>query len=73
MSENATFAEDNRFPFPLLCDTGRQIGMAYGACETPDAQHAKRMTFVIGPDGKILQVHAQVNARQHPEDLLKTL
>ena len=73
MAENAKFAENNQFPFPLLCDVDRQIGVAYGACEGPEARNPKRMTFVIGPDGKVLQVHAQVNARQHPEELLRTL
>ncbi|MSS71230.1 MAG: peroxiredoxin [Candidatus Latescibacteria bacterium] len=73
LAENAKFAEDNHFPYPLLCDVDRQIGMAYGACDSPDAKTPKRMTFVVGPDGKLLQVHAQVNAREHPEALLKTL
>jgi len=73
VAENAKFAEDNQFPFPLLCDTGREVGMAYGPCDSPDAKNARRMTFVIGPDGKVLQVHAQVNAREHPETLLQTL
>lgn len=73
VAENAKFAEDNQFPFPLLCDVDRQIGMAYGPCDGPDAKNARRMTFVIGPDGKLLQVHAQVHARQHPAELLKTL
>ena len=73
MAENAKFAEANQFPFPLLCDVDREIGVAYGPCDSPDAKNAKRMTVVIGPDGKILQAHAQVNAREHPEALLKTL
>ena len=47
--------------------------MAYGTCDSPDARTPKRMTFVIGPDGKVLQAHPQVNAREHPETLLATL
>ena len=47
--------------------------MAYGTCDSPEAKTPKRMTFVIGPDGKIIQAHTQVNAREHPEELLKTL
>ncbi len=73
IAENAKFAETNAFPFPLLCDVDRQVGMAYGTCDSPDAKTPKRMTFVIGPDGKIVQVHAQVSAREHPEALLATL
>ncbi len=29
--------------------------MAYGACDTADAKYAKRLTFVIGTDGRVEQ------------------
>ena len=73
VEENQAFAEKFNFPFPLLCDTQREIGMAYGACDSPDAQYAKRITYVIGPDGLIAQAIGQVNAREHPEELLCAL
>lgn len=47
--------------------------MAYGACDSPTAQYARRITYVIGPDGRIVQAIDQVNAREHPEALLRTL
>lgn len=72
-AENKAFAEKFNFPFPLLCDTDRKIGMAYGACDEPTAGYAKRITYVIGPDGHIAQAIDQVNAREHPEQLLSTL
>ncbi|HST20225.1 MAG TPA: peroxiredoxin [Blastocatellia bacterium] len=73
VEENRAFAEKFNFPFRLLCDTKREIGMAYGACDDPTAQYAKRITYVIGPDGRIVQAIDQVNAREHPEALLCTL
>ena len=47
--------------------------MAYGACDSLTAGAASRITYVIGPDGKILQAHPKVSARTHPAELLKTL
>ena len=47
--------------------------MAYGACDAPTGGFAPRITYVIGPDGKVLQVHPQVSAKTHPTELLKTL
>ena len=73
VEENRAFAEKFNFPYRLLCDTEREIGMAYGACDSPTAQYAKRITYVIGPDGLIAQAIGQVNAREHPEELLGAL
>jgi peroxiredoxin Q/BCP len=56
-----------------LCDTKREIGLAYGACDSLTAGFAARITYVIGPDGRVLQVHPQVSAKAHPAELLKTL
>jgi peroxiredoxin len=47
--------------------------MAYGACETPAAKSAKRITYVIGPDGRIAQAHEKVDAKSHPAELLETV
>ncbi len=47
--------------------------MAYGACDSPEAGAARRITYVIDPEGRIAQAHAKVSAASHPADLLKTL
>jgi thioredoxin-dependent peroxiredoxin len=73
VEHNAAFARKFRFPYPLLCDTSRQIGMTYGACDAADAEYAKRITYVIDPQGKIDQVYGKVNAANHPEELLHKL
>ena len=73
VEENRAFAEKFNFPFKLLCDTERKIGMAYGAGDSPDAGYAKRITYVIGEDGRIAQAIGQVNAAAHPAELLATL
>lgn len=73
VAANAKFAEEQDFPYPLLCDTEREICMAYGACESPSDAAAKRATYVIGPDGAIVQVHDTVDAREYPAALLAAL
>ena len=53
VEKNKAFAEKYDFPFPLLSDPERRMGLAYGAAEQPDDQYARRYTYVIGPDGRI--------------------
>ncbi len=69
---NAKFAEDQGFPYPLLCDTERAMCTAYGACSSTSDKSANRHTYVI-EDGLIAQVHEKVDARKHPEKLLVSL
>ena len=73
MAKNAAFAAKYDFPFSLLCDTEREIGMAYGACDSPNARFAERITYVIGPEGKILQAHPKVSVKSHPQEILASL
>jgi len=47
--------------------------MLYGACDTPAAETARRITYVIDPNGHILQVYGKVKPATHPEEILKTL
>ena len=71
VAENAAFAEKFEFPFPLLCDTTRQVGLAYGACDSADAETAKRISYLIDPAGKILCSYSSVQAAEHPQSVLK--
>jgi len=73
VAENAAFAKKFEFPFPLLCDVTRSIGMAYGSADGPKAEYASRITYVIGPDGRIAQAHAKVSPKSHPKQILASL
>ena len=70
---NARFAEKFSFPYPLLCDTNRDIGLAYGACDDRGTKNAARISYVIGPDGIIKEAIAKVSAGVHPAELLTSL
>jgi len=56
-----------------LCDTDRQIGLAYGAAESPKDEYAKRIAYVIDENGKIAEAHAKVDPKSYPTEQLKTL
>jgi peroxiredoxin Q/BCP len=71
--DNAAFAKRFNFNFPLLSDTSREVGLAYGAAEEASAQYAKRVSFLIGPDGTVKKTYPKVNAATHPEEILKDL
>jgi peroxiredoxin Q/BCP len=73
VEKNAAFAKKFGFNFPLLCDTDRTLGLAYGAADDAKAGSAKRISYLIGPDGKIRKAYPKVNAAAHPEEILKDL
>jgi thioredoxin-dependent peroxiredoxin len=73
VQDNAEFARKFSFPFPLLCDTERSIGLAYGACDDARADTARRISYLIGPDGRIKKAYAKVSPAAHPTEVLQDL
>ena len=71
--ENAAFARKFDFPFPLLSDPDMKIGMAYHAAGSSDEEYAKRITYVIDPDGKIVLAYPAVDVQVHPAQVLADL
>lgn len=68
-ADNKAFAEKFNFPYPLLCDVGREISMAYQATKSKDDQYASRITYVIDENGKIAEAIDQVDTKTHATDL----
>lgn len=71
-AENAAFAEKFGYPFPLLCDTTRELGLAYGACDDSGAAHARRITYVIDANGLIEQAIETKQPAEQAASLLAT-
>ena len=69
VTANKKFADDESFPYPLLCDTQREICIAYGGCESKEDGASKRITYIIGPDGNIAYAIADANARENPQQV----
>jgi peroxiredoxin Q/BCP len=70
---NKAFKEKFSFPFDLLSDETRAVALAYGAVDDLTAKTAKRISYLIGPDGKIRKAYATVKAADHPEQVLGDL
>jgi peroxiredoxin Q/BCP len=47
--------------------------MAYGACDDKDAKTARRISYLIGPDGKVKKAYPKVNPAVHPDEVLADL
>ena len=50
---NAKFAEKQSFQYPLLCDTTREMGVAYGAASAGSTGNAARIGVIVDVDGKV--------------------
>lgn len=70
---NVKFARKFNFPFPLIADTSREVGVAYGAADSKDEPFARRIAYLIGPDGTILEAHPKVAAATYPKEQLASI
>jgi peroxiredoxin Q/BCP len=73
VTANAAFVRKEGFPFPLLSDERREVGLAYGACDSADARSARRISYVIGADGRIEKAYPAVSPESHPREVLAFL
>lgn len=71
--ENRKFASKYEFPFALIGDRDRKIGLAYGAADSTKDEYARRIAYVIDENGRIAQAHPKVDARAYPQEQLKSL
>ncbi|MBF6568905.1 MAG: redoxin domain-containing protein [Candidatus Binataceae bacterium] len=67
---NAAFAKKFNFPFRLLSDTERKVGVAYGACADATASHASRISYLIDGQGKIAVAYPKVSPAEHSAEVL---
>jgi thioredoxin-dependent peroxiredoxin len=68
------FAKRYGLPFPLLLDPDKKIAKAYGADNgIPILGLDKRVTYVIGEDGRIAGVYPQVDPAMHASQIIHDL
>lgn len=68
------FIKKNRLPFPLLLDPDKKIATAYGAANgIPILGLDKRVTYVIGPNGRILKVYPEVDPAKNAAEIIHDL
>ena len=73
VEENRAFAAKFSFPFHLLSDVDRAVGMAYGACDKPTDGHARRISYLIDSGGRIARAYDAVKPADHPAEVLRDL
>jgi len=72
------FVEKYKLPFALLADADKQIVQAYGVWGPKSFMGRQylgthRVTFLIGPDGKIKRIWPKVKPEEHAEEVLAVL
>jgi thioredoxin-dependent peroxiredoxin len=75
---HAKFVEKYHLPFPLLVDEDKKIVNAYGVYGPRTFMGIKytgthRITFLIGPDGKIKKIWLKVRPAEHAREILEVL
>lgn len=71
LEDNIGFAKQESADFPLLSDPSKAVAEAYGVLAP--AGYAKRHTFYIGTDGKILAIDRNVKPATSAEDMAEKL
>jgi len=70
VESHAQFKTKHNLNFTLLSDTSKATAKAYGA---DGMIFAKRITYIIGPDGKILHIIDKVDTRNHAQQIRDAL
>jgi peroxiredoxin Q/BCP len=71
VEDNKGFAEKEKADFPLLSDPTKATATAYGVLSPGGL--ARRWTFYIGKDGKILGIDKAVTPKSSAEDMVAKL
>lgn len=69
VDSHARFAKAHGLPFRLIADADGHIAGAFGALG--DGGYARRVTFLVGPDGRIDRVFAKVAPATHATEVLE--
>ena len=74
VTKQRQFSEANGFDYPLLSDVEGEVAKQFGVWRKLLPLHAKRATFVIGEDRKILEkIKSELNFTVHADQALKVL
>jgi peroxiredoxin Q/BCP len=71
VDDNKKFAEMHGADYPILSDVSKEIATKYGVLGPTGL--ARRWTFYIGPDGKILHIDNAVKPASSGHDMVAKL
>lgn len=72
-SANAAFVKQEGFPFRLLSDRNRELAAAVGAADSREQPAARRISYLIGKDGRVLKAYPAVSPGTHAQEVLADL
>jgi thioredoxin-dependent peroxiredoxin len=72
VEKNTEFAKSLELDYPILSDPDGKVATKYGIYNA-ERNAASRTTFVIGADGKILQIDSEVKVADHATDIAQAL
>ena len=75
MPSHEKFRDKHKLNFPLLSDQTADVAKMYGAWREKNMYGRRtwgvaRMTYWIGPDGRIKKIYKKVDAPRHAEEIL---
>jgi peroxiredoxin Q/BCP len=71
LEDNTKFSQMHEADYPILSDVSKTVANAYGVLGNGGV--ARRWTFYIGPDGKILHIDKTVAPATSGPDMVKKL
>ena len=71
LEDNTRFAKEHEADYPILSDVSKEIANKYGVLSP--AGFARRWTFYIAPDGKILHIDKEVKPASSGTDMVAKL
>jgi thioredoxin-dependent peroxiredoxin len=69
-ADNAEFVKKQSFPFRLLSDETKELAVKVGAADSTSRLWARRISYLVGPDGKVLHAYGDVNPANHATEVL---
>ena len=74
VASHKSFAKNHQINFTLLADTDGATAKRYGALTNLGIiKFAKRVTFIVDPEGKVAKVYPDVEALRHAGEVLADL
>lgn len=71
-AENAKFVAQEHFPFRLLSDDGT-LAVQVGAADAKGQPAARRISYLVGADGKVVRSYGSVDPATHAREVLDDL
>ena len=68
-ASHKAFADKLKLPFPLVADPDGNVGKMFGVKTVKDTYY-ERVSFPIGPDGKVKKVYPKVDPAVHVDEIL---